>query len=166
MPMNDDVIALLHDVVGQLEERIEAQQCPAIVALEGKRRLVLTDYDYPHDPTAAEAFERRAADHAKQIDVTRWVFAVPQVWVINEHDIEVRAVSPHPIRDGEQEAITWMAYDETEGVDYGRVPYARRPNGEPVFDDPQILTVDLYPGEKMPGYTLLRALVDMEPPAT
>lgn len=160
VPVNDDVVALLFDVVGRLERSIQAHDCPAIVALEGQRKLILSDYDYLRDQATAAAFEHRAADHAKQISVTRWVLAVPQVWLINERDVEVRAVSHHPLRSAEQEAITWMAYDEADGVDYGRVPYARRPNGEPVFGEPEVLTVRVYPGESMPGYVLLRAVIE------
>jgi hypothetical protein len=52
-----------------------------------------------------------------------------------------------------------MAFDRTDGVDYGRVAYARRPNGEPVFEDPEVFTVPLRPGELMPGYTLLNDLM-------
>jgi hypothetical protein len=162
VPVNDDVVTLLFDVVGRLERSIQLHDCPAIVALEGQRKLVLSDYDYLRDPATAAAFERRAADSAKQIVVTRWVFAVPQVWMINERDIAVRAVSHHRLRSGEQEAITWMAYDEADGVDYGRVPYTRRPNGEPVFGDPEVFTVGVCPGQSMPGYALLRALIDDE----
>jgi hypothetical protein len=160
VPVNEDVVALLFDVVRRLERSIQAHDCPAVVALEGERKLVVSGYDYLRDQAAAAAFERRAADRAKQIVVTRWVFAVPQVWVINERDVEVRAVSDHALRPGEQEAITWMAYDETDGIDYGRVPYTRRPNGDPVFGEPEVLTVSVYPGEAMPGYLLLRALID------
>jgi hypothetical protein len=158
VPVNDDVVALLFDVVGRLERSIQAHDCPAIVALDGQRKIVLSDYDYLRDQAAAAAFERRAADRAKQIAVTRWVFAVPQVWVINERDVEVRAVSHHALRPGEQEAITWTAYDETDGVDYGCVPYSRRPNGEPIFGEPEMLTVRIYPGDDMPGNLLLRTL--------
>jgi hypothetical protein len=161
--VNDDVVTLLFDVVGRMERSIQAHDCPAIVALEGQRKLVLSDYDYLRDQATASAFERRAADRAKQIAVIRWVFAVPQVWVINERDVEVRAVSHHALRPGEQEAITWMAYDEADGVDYGRVPYTRRPSGGPIFGDSEVLTVGVYPGEAMPGYVLLRALVDSPP---
>lgn len=158
--VNDDVVTLLFDVVGRLERSIQAHDCPAIVALEGQRKLVLSDYDYLRDRATAAAFESRAADRAKQIAVSRWVFAVPQVWVINERDVQVRAVSHHALRPGEQEAITWMAYDEADGVDYGRVPYTRRPNGDPVFGEPEVLTVSVYPGEAMPGYLLLCDLID------
>jgi hypothetical protein len=158
--VNEDVVALLFDVVGRLERNIRAQDCPAIVALEGQRHLVLSDYDYLRDQDTAAAFERRAADRAKQIVASRWVFAVPQVWVINERDVEVRAVSHHALRPGEEEAITWMAYDEADGIDYGRVPYTRRPNEDPIFGEPEVLTVSVYPGEAMPGYLLLRALID------
>ncbi|WP_084965915.1 hypothetical protein [Thermoactinospora rubra] len=156
--MNDETAALLFDVVGRLEVSILARECPAIVVLQGERLLALTDYDYLQDDQTAAAFERRAADKAREIDAKRWVLAVPQVWVVTPDAIFSRAVSNHPLREGEQEAITWMSFDREDGVDYGRVPYTRRPNGEPVFGDPEIITVGVRPDESMPGYTLLQAL--------
>ncbi|MFB9832848.1 hypothetical protein [Actinoallomurus acaciae] len=158
--MNDDLVALLFDVVRRQEERIQADEYLAILIVEGQRKLVLTEYDYLRDRKAAEAFERRAAIHARKIAAIRWVFSVPQVWVINERDVEVRAVSPHPLRPGEQEAITWMGFDQADGVDYGRVPYTRRPSGEPVFGEPEVFTVPVFSGDLMPGNTLLRSLMD------
>ncbi|MBB5966438.1 hypothetical protein [Planomonospora venezuelensis] len=67
----------------------------------------------------------------------------------------VAAVSNHPLREGEQEAITWMSCDRDDGVDYGRVAYARRPSGEPVFEDPEVFTVGVRPHEGIPGFALL-----------
>ena len=158
--MNEALVTLLFDVVERLEKCIRQHESPAMVSVQGQRTLVITDYDYlPDQPTAA-AFEQRAADQARRIAATRWVLAVPQVWVINERDVAVRAVSDHPLRPGEQESITWMAFDRDDGIDYGRVPYARRPNGEPVFDEPEVFTVPLGPGTLMPGHTLLRSFID------
>lgn len=133
--------------------------------MEGRRPLVFSDYDYLLVPNAAAAFERRAAVHARRIDAACWVMALPQMRVINKRDVAVRSASPHPLREGKQEAITWMAFDRMEGADYGRVAYARRPNGEPVFEEPEVFTVSLLPGERMPGYTLLSDLMadDVEP---
>lgn len=31
---------------------------------------------------------------------------------------------------------------------------------EPVFGEPEVITAGLYPGEDMPGYHLLQALID------
>jgi len=165
--MNDDLVALLFQVVHRVEEHIRAGEHLAVLAVEGQRSLVLSDYDYLLDRTAAAAFERRAAGHARSVSAVRWVLAVPQVWVINRGDVAVRSVSPHPLRAGEQEAITWVACDHAEGVDYGRVAYARRPRGEPVFEEPEVFTVPLLPGELMPGYTLLHSLTtDDDEPAS
>lgn len=158
--MNDEIVGLLFDVVERLERSIQARDCPAIILLDGDRKLALSDYDYLHDRDTAVAFEHRVADHARRIAATRWVAAVPQVWLINERDVEARAVSHHPLRPGEQEVITWMAFDAGDGVDYGRVPYTRRPNGEPVFGEPEVFTVGVSPGETVPGYILLRDLMD------
>ncbi|MGW0804756.1 hypothetical protein [Nonomuraea sp. NPDC002799] len=155
--MNDETAALLFDVVERLEKGILARECPAIVALQGERRLLLSDYDYLRDEQSATAFEARAATKAKEIAAIRWIFAVPQVWLITPDSVFSRAVSNHPLRAGEQEAITWMSFDHGDGVDYGRVPYTRRPSGEPVFDEPEAFTVGVRPAEHMPGYTLLQA---------
>jgi hypothetical protein len=157
--MNDETTELLFDVVERLEKSIIARDCPAIIALNGERSLVLSDYDYLRGKRTATAFETRAAVKARDIATTRWVLAVPQVWVITADAVLSRAVSNHPLREGEQEAITWMSFDLSDGVDYGRVPYTRRPNGEPVFGEPQMFTVGVRPAEHMPGYTLLRAFV-------
>lgn len=158
--MNDDTASLLFDVVERLERNIFARGCPAIVALQGQRKLVLSDYDYLRDEATATAFEQRAAAKAMEIGATRWVFAVPQIWRITAGEISARPVSNHPLLEDEQEAITWTAYDQQDGVDYGRVAYTRRPNGEPVFAEPQVLTVGVRPGETAPGYRLLRILLE------
>jgi len=165
--MNDDLVALLFQAVRRVEEHIRAEEYLAVLAVEGQRSLILSDYDYLLDRAAAEAFERRAAAHARSVSAVRWVLAVPQVWVISKHDVAVRSASPHPLREGDQEAITWVACDHVEGVDYGRVAYARRPRGEPVFEEPEVFTVPLLPGELMPGHTLLRILTsDDDEPAS
>ncbi|MFI6326509.1 hypothetical protein ACIBG8_53935 [Nonomuraea sp. NPDC050556] len=155
--MNDETAALLFDVVGRLETAIMARECPAIVVMQGETLLALTDYDYLRGDESAAAFETRAAARAQEINAGRWVLAVPQVWVITPDAFLSRAVSNHPLREGEQEAITWMSFDREGGVDYGRVPYTRRPNGEPIFDDPEIITVGVRPDASMPGVTLLRS---------
>ncbi|WP_433498813.1 hypothetical protein ACQP1K_00125 [Sphaerimonospora sp. CA-214678] len=161
--MNDETESLLYEVVERLEKSIIARDCPAIVALRGARKLVLSDYDYLRDEPTATAFETRAAAKAHEIDAVRWVLAVPQVWVfMPPSTVAMRAVSNHPLREGEQEAITWMSCDRDDGVDYGRVPYARRPSGEPVFDDPEVFTVGVLPHEAMPGFTLLQAYLANE----
>ncbi|MEO3810736.1 hypothetical protein ABGB17_17180 [Sphaerisporangium sp. B11E5] len=162
--VNDETEALLLDVVGRLEKAIVARDCPAIVVLDGRRKLVLSDYDYLRDPPTAAAFESRAAVKAHEINAARWVLAVPQVWVFQPPDtVATRAVSNHPLREGEQEAITWMSCDRSEGVDYGRVAYARRPSGEPVFEEPEVFTVGVRPYESMPGFTMLQAYLADEP---
>lgn len=161
--MNSATAALLYDVVGRLEKSVLVRECPAIVALDGERRLILSDYDYLRDDQAAAAFEARAAAKALEAGTTRWVFAVPQVWLFQPpNTIFTRAVSNHPLREGEQEAITWMSYDQADGVDYGRVAYTRRPSGEPVFEDPEFFQVGITPTEIVPGYRLLQAILDKE----
>lgn len=158
--MNEETEALLHDVVERLQRSIIARDCPAIVVLDGQPRLAMSDYDYLRDRQTAAAFEERAAAKARETGAARWVLAVPQVWVVKPNTVLTRAVSNHPLREGEQEAITWMSFDLEDGVDYGRVPYTRRPSGEPVFDEPEIITVGIRPSDHMPGFTILRRLHD------
>ncbi|NJP91610.1 hypothetical protein HCN51_19460 [Nonomuraea sp. FMUSA5-5] len=156
--MNDETAALLFDVVERLEKSITARECPAIAALQGERLLILSDYDYLRDDQTAAAFEARAAAKAREVSAARWVFAVPQVWMITSNSVYSRSVSNHPLREGEQEAITWMSFDSSDGVDYGRVPYTRRPNGQPVFDEPEVFAIAVRPADHMPGHKLLQAL--------
>jgi hypothetical protein len=73
--------------------------------------------------------------------------------------IWTRAVSNHPLRENEQEAITWTSFDLAGGLDYGRVAYSRRPNGEPVFEEPEVFMVEVWPTETMPGARLRQALL-------
>jgi len=156
--VNQDTESLLFDVAGRLERAILQRDCPAMVALQGDRTLVLSDYDYLRDEPTAAAFEQRAAEKARETHTTRFVFAVPQVWVDTDDTVQARAVSNHPLREGEREVIAWMSYDAHDGVDYGFVPYVRRPTGEPIFAAPEVFTAAVRPREQAPGWTLLRAL--------
>ena len=160
--MNDDTARLLLDVATRLERSIRARDSPAIIAVQGERTLILSDYDYLSGEAAAAAFEHRAAAKAREIGARRWVLAVPQVWQITAGVVSTRAVSNHPLREGEQEAITWTSFDVGDGVDYGRVAFTRRPGGEPVFAEPEIFTSDAQarPAPSAPGYALLRDLID------
>ncbi|MEU6720781.1 hypothetical protein ABZ897_55800 [Nonomuraea sp. NPDC046802] len=161
--MNEATAHLLFDVEERMEKNIMARECPAIVAIQGATKIVLSDYDYLRDAETAEAFEARAAEKALEIDAVRWVLAVPQVWLFKPpNTITTRAVSNHPLREGEQEAITWMSFDQEDGVDYGRVAYARRPSGEPVFEAPEIFEVGVRPEETMPGFVLLQRCLPEE----
>lgn len=157
--MNPDTESLVLDVAGRLERAILERDCPAMVALQGDRTLVLSDYDYLRDEPTAAAFEQRAAEKARENHTSRFVFAVPQVWVDTDDTVQARAVSNHPLREGEREVIAWMSYDAHDGVDYGFVPYVRRPSGEPIFADPEVFTAAVRPREQAPGWTLLRALM-------
>lgn len=67
---------------------------------------------------------------------------------------------PSPIchREGEQELIAWMTFDADDGVDYGYLPYARRPSGDPVFDNHTMFTAPLQPYDDFPGRHLLSTL--------
>ncbi|MFH8811098.1 hypothetical protein ACH4GZ_28370 [Streptomyces hygroscopicus] len=156
--MNHDTEILLRNVAGRLEKAVRERDCPAMVALQGDRTLVLSDYDYLRDDLTAEAFEHRAAEKAQQIHAVRFVFAVPRVWLFDQDVVYGRAVANLPLRQGEQELIAWMSFDADDGVDYGYLPYARRPRGEPVFDDHTVITVPVQPYEEFPGRHLLRAL--------
>jgi hypothetical protein len=161
--MNNETEELLHDVVERLQRSIIARDCPAIVVLDGTPRLAMSEYDYLRDEPTATAFEHRAAAKARETGATRWVLAVPQIWEVAEPGvISARSVSNHPLREGEQEAITWMAFDEAEGIDYGRVPYVRRPNGNPIFDEPEMFMVDIQPTDHTPGFALLHAFLSAD----
>jgi hypothetical protein len=162
--MNDDTERLLLNVAARLERSIGHGDCPAVVILDGPKPTVLSDYDYLRDDATAAAFEQRAAAAARQAGTRRWVLAVPQVWMVRPGVIATRAVSNLPLREGEQEAITWMSYDQDDGIDYGRVYYTRRPSGEPVFGEPEIFSAEaqVRPAPAMPGYTLLHALAQAD----
>ncbi len=51
------------------------------------------------------------------------------------------AVSNHPLREGEQETITWITANEAGGVDTGRVPFERRNRG---LSSPGMLRLPTY----------------------
>ncbi|MFJ3779805.1 hypothetical protein ACIPX0_49905 [Streptomyces sp. NPDC090075] len=156
--MNQATEMLLRDITVRLERAICERDCPAMVALQGDRTLVLSDYDYLRDDPTAQAFERRAADKAQEIHGVRFVFAVPQVWLFTQDAVYGRAVANLPLGEGEQELIAWMSFDVGDGVEYGYLLYARRPSGEPVFDDRTVITVPVEPYDEYPGRYLLRAL--------
>jgi hypothetical protein len=155
--MNPETAQLLSQVTERLQQSIRAGDCPAMVAIDGARQLTLSDYDYLRDDAMAAKFEERAAATARQEGARRWVLAVPQVWVITPDVVSVRAVSNLPLRPGESEAITWMAFDLEDGIDYGRVLFTRRPSGEPIFADPEVIAHPARPASGMPGYTMLQA---------
>ena len=158
--MNELVTDLLYEVVDKLKGDIQRKDCPAIVAIDGTKQLVIRDYDYLRDRETAVDFERRAATRARELDVVRWVLAVPQVWVIDARGgIKTRAVSNLPLREGEEEAITWTAYDRDDGLDIGRVFYTRRPSGAPIFDEPEIVTRQGQMSENAPGHVLLQSVI-------
>jgi hypothetical protein len=161
--MTSEIEEMLGRVVAALQREISSGQCPAVVAVGGDHPLLLTDYDYQRDEATAQGFERRAAARVREAGATRWVLAVPQVWVITATLVSTRAVSSLPLREGESEAITWMAVDLSEGVDYGRVPFTRRPRGEPVFGNIEVITVQASPAPGMPGYTMLHLTAGDEP---
>jgi hypothetical protein len=156
--MTPETEELLDRVVAALQREIGSGQCPAVVAVGGTPPLVLTDYDYQRDEVTAQGFERRAAARVSEAGATRWVLAVPQVWLIASNVVSVRAVSNLPLREGESEAITWMAVDLSEGVDYGRVRFTRDPGGAPVFGDIEVIAVQARPAPGMPGYAMLQLI--------
>lgn len=158
--MDDTTWELALDVVARVERAVQSRDCPAIVALAGDRRLVMSDYDYLRDRESAERFERRAAARAQEIHAVRWAFAVPQVWVVTDDHVLTRAVSNHPLRPGETECITLVTFHIDEGIDFGRVPYTRRPDTEPVFGDPEWFEFPLTASADAPARTLLRLMLD------
>lgn len=157
--MNPETAQLLSRVTERLQQSIRSGDCPAMVALDGPRQLTLSDYDYLRDDATAARFEERAAAAAHQAGACRWVLAVPQVWVITSDMVSVRAVSNLPLRPDEAEAITWMAFDFDDGIDYGRVLFTRRPSGEPIFADAEVIARPVRPAAGMPGYTMLQVML-------
>ncbi|MFE0099821.1 hypothetical protein [Streptomyces sp. NPDC059009] len=157
--VNQHTEELLRDVVARMERAIRDRDCPAMVAVQGDRTLMLSDYDYLRDEPTADAFEERAAVQVRAVHAVRWVFAVPQVLVLAGSAMAARAVSNHPLREGEREAVLWVSCDRRDGVDYGLVPYGRRPDGAvAAFGEPEVFTVALRPGDKLPGRRLLHCL--------
>jgi hypothetical protein len=158
--MNDATWQLVTDVVGRVQQSIRMTDSPAIVILDGDSRSILSDYDYVHGDDARIDFETRAADHARGLHAHRFALAVPQIVELLPGGLQARAFGARPLRDGEQETVLWTAYDATDGVDYGWAPYSRRPNGQPVFDDPRRFGLPAQPTDTTPGVRLLRLLTD------
>jgi hypothetical protein len=154
--MTPETLDILARLVEALKRQVSVGECPVMVALDGVRPLTMSDYDYQRDDVAAASFEQRAAAKARETGATRWVIAVPQVWLVAGKVVATRAVSNLPLRPGESEAITWMSFDNAEGVDYGRVPFTRGPSGKAVFGDIEIVIAQASPTPSMPGYTMLR----------
>ncbi|MET7486616.1 hypothetical protein [Streptomyces sp. NPDC005538] len=126
--MNQDTESLLADVAGRLERAIRERAYPAMVALQGDRTLVLSDYDYLRDVHTAAAFEQRAAEKALENHTSRFVFAVPQVWVDTDDSVQ-RDVAP-------DEQGEWDGYGEENAAirlrgapGRARTPFSRRPFG-------------------------------------
>lgn len=158
--MNDATWMLVTDVVERVQHSIRMTDYPATVILDGDRRQILSDYDYVGGESARVAFETRAAEHARQLSIHRFAIAVPQVVERAPGGLQSRGLSDQPLRPGEQESVVWTAYDAADGVDYGWAPYARRPDGQPVFDSPTIFDLPVNPTEKTPGVRLLHLLLD------
>ncbi|WP_419995018.1 hypothetical protein [Streptomyces boninensis] len=158
--MNQETEVLLLDVVERLQRAILARDCPAVVALQGEETLVMSEYDYLRDADTGSAFERRAAGEGRRIAATRFVFALPQVWLPDDEGVQARAVANLPLREGEDEVVSWMSYAVDDGVDYGFVPYVRQGDGRPDFGRPTMLTTPLQPGDATPGRELLRIVLE------
>jgi hypothetical protein len=161
--MNSEIEQLLSQVIQRVQRSIRAGDCPAVAGIGGEHVTFLSDYDYLRDEQTAAKFEERAAAAVRENSARRWVIGVPQVWVIADGQVSVRAVANLPLRPGESEAITWTACDLDEGIDYGRATFGRRPGGEPVFADPEIITRQARPAPGLPGYTILQQMFDREP---
>ncbi|WP_261558212.1 hypothetical protein, partial [Frankia tisae] len=143
--MNSETWTLVEDITVRVERAVSAGDYPAIVGLHGDRKLILSDYDYLASWATSLAFEIRAAAEAQAIATSRWVFAVPQVWYHDGDTIQARPLFTAPLQPGETETISWVSYDDGDGIDYGRVEFARRPNGEPVFDEAEYFTTPMHP---------------------
>ncbi|MCL9760165.1 hypothetical protein [Frankia sp. AiPa1] len=156
--MNSKTGALVEDITARVQRAVRAGDYPAIVGLYGDRTLILSDYDYLASWATSLVFEVRAAAQAQTIHVHRWVFAVPHVWYDDGDTIQARPLFTAPRQPGETETISWMSYDDGDGIDYGWVEFARRPSGEPVFDEPEYFAVPMHPLPRHPGAALHRLL--------
>ncbi|WP_239311014.1 hypothetical protein [Frankia sp. Cj3] len=154
--MNDATWSLVTDVVDRVQQSIRMTDYPAIVILDGDRRQILSDYD--HGENARTDFETRAAEFARTLHARRFTFAVPQIIEMLPGTLQAHAYSVRPLRDGEQECVVWTAYDADDGVDYGWAPYTRRPDGQPIFDEPRTFDLPAHPTDGFPGVRLLRLL--------
>ncbi|MFM9615519.1 hypothetical protein DF268_11790 [Streptomyces sp. V2] len=94
--MNGPTADLLRDATRRLERAILERDCPAIAALQGDRKLLLSDYDYLRDQETARAFEDRAAAKAREINAVRVALVVRQVWLFATDTIYSRAVAKLP----------------------------------------------------------------------
>ncbi|WP_239396498.1 hypothetical protein [Frankia sp. CiP3] len=156
--MNSETWALVEDIATRVQHAVRAGDHPAIVGLYGDRNLTLSDYDYLISWATSLAFEIRAATQAQAIATHRWVFAVPQVWFHDGDTIQACPLFTAPLQLGETETISWMSYDEGDGIGYGRVEFARRPNGDPVFEEPEYFTTPMNPLPRHSGAALHRLL--------
>ncbi|CAO5150985.1 conserved hypothetical protein [Frankia sp. AiPs1] len=158
--MNDITWTLVIDVVNRVQQSIRMTDYPAIVILDADRRQILSDYDYVHGEHTRVDFETRAADRARALHARRFTLAVPQIIEMRPDGLQAHPFSVRPLRDGEQECVVWTAYDATDGVDYGWAPHSRRPDGQPVFDEPSTFHLPARPGDGFPGLRLLQLLTD------
>jgi len=156
--MNRETALLVEDITARVQRAVRAGDYPAIVGLHGERTLILSDYDYLFSWATALEFEIRSAARAQAIGTYRWVFAVPQVWFDDGEIIQARPLFTSPLLPGETETITWMSCDADDGVDYGRVQFARRPGGEPVFDDAEYFDFPVQALQRTPGAAMHRLL--------
>ncbi|KQC35380.1 hypothetical protein [Frankia sp. ACN1ag] len=157
--MNSETADLVEGITSRVQRAILAGDYPAIVGLHGERTLILSDYDYLISWATSLEFEIRAAAQAQANATHRWVFAVAQVWYDDGDTIQARPLHTAPLQLGETETISWMSYDAEDGIDYGRVQFARRPGGEPVFDDAEYFAEPMQPLNRLPGSAMHRLLV-------
>ncbi|MBL7502009.1 hypothetical protein I6A84_02450 [Frankia sp. CNm7] len=156
--MNSETAILVEDITTRVQRAIRVGDYPAIVGLHGERTLILSDYDYLTNWVTSLDFEIRAAAKAQVNTTHRWVFAVAQVWHDDGDTIQARPLFTGPLQPGETETIHWMSCDADDGIDYGRVQFARRPDGEPVFDDAEYFACPMDAGNRLPGAAMHRLL--------
>ncbi|MBL7491889.1 hypothetical protein I6A60_20170 [Frankia sp. AgB1.9] len=157
--MNSETAELVEDITGRVQRAVCAGDYPAIVGLQGERTLVVSDYDYLFNWATALEFEIRTAARAQAIATYRWVFAFAQVWHDDGETILARPLHAGPLQPGETETISWMSCDADDGVDYGRVQFARRPGGQPVFDEAEYFDTPMDALNRLPGSAMHRLLM-------
>jgi hypothetical protein len=157
--MNSETAVLVEDITARVQRAVRAGDYPAVVGLHGDRKLILSDYDYLISWATSLEFEIRTAAKTQANATHRWVFAVAQVWYDDGDTIQARPLHTAPLQPGEVETISWMSYDADDGIAYGRVQFARRPGGEPVFDDAEYFAEPMQPLNRLPGSAMHRLLV-------
>jgi hypothetical protein len=145
--------------ISRAQELVSQSHPAAVVVLDCQPPLTLVEHDYWQSADNAARFERRAGELAVRHQVRRATFAVPLI--CQEHDDGARFRPPSGLpRKGQTEQLWVLGIDlDGDGMDLCRVLYTRRPDGTPVFADPQLLMNGGFRlGDQAPGFALVKAV--------